>query len=199
MDELAKTVGENLCALRKKKNLTQGQIAEKFNYTDKSISKWEHGESLPDLAVLKELAEFYGVSIDYLTIKHQETQPDLKMPIGEFINKQLVIALSVLFIWSLAAVIFFSFLMEDITIWHGWQAFVWAVPATAVIFLVFDAVWYRHKGSLACWLALSWSTIIAIYIEIGCDADNGWQHWFILLIGLPLTLLLILANRAFKK
>jgi len=200
MQELAKVVGDNLAKLRKKKGLTQGQIAEKFHYTDNSISKWEHGESLPDLAIVKELAFFYGVTIDYLTEKHEEVKADIKTPISELINKQLVIALSVLFVWSVAAVIYLSFLIKKITVWDSWLAFIWAIPLTAIVLAIFDSIWNRHRLSLPLSLAIAWSLIIATYIEIACDMlEGGWRFWFILLCGIPLTIALVIANKVIKK
>ena len=59
-------IADNLAYYRKAAGLTQLEIADKFNYSDKSISKWERGESDPDIARLKDLAVYFDVSIDYL-------------------------------------------------------------------------------------------------------------------------------------
>lgn len=66
MDELKSIVAENLKALRTSAGLTQGELANRLNYSDKAVSKWERGESLPDVQVLKQLADMYGVGVDYL-------------------------------------------------------------------------------------------------------------------------------------
>ncbi len=63
---------EKLLALRKEKGLTQKELAEKLHYSDKVISKWERGESLPDLEALDKLSSFYKISSDSL-IKDQLT------------------------------------------------------------------------------------------------------------------------------
>lgn len=47
-------------------NMTQMELAEKINYSDKTVSKWERGESSPDIAVLVEIADLFGVTLDYL-------------------------------------------------------------------------------------------------------------------------------------
>ena len=65
MDDLKTVVGKNLASLRKQAKLTQIELAEKFNYSDKAVSKWEQGATLPDLETLKQLSDFYGVTIDY--------------------------------------------------------------------------------------------------------------------------------------
>ena len=84
MKDLSPIVSHNLTELRKARGLTQGQLAEKFAYSDKSISKWEHGEALPDLNTLQELADFYGVTLDYLT--HIESDISLQDHAGETTN-----------------------------------------------------------------------------------------------------------------
>ena len=61
------TIAKNLTDLRKISGLTQAQLAEKLGYTDKAISKWEHAETLPDVITLATIADFYGVTLDYLT------------------------------------------------------------------------------------------------------------------------------------
>ena len=72
MDDLRKLIGKNLTELRKRKGLTQLKLAEMFNYTDRAVSKWESGETLPDVEVLYNLCEFYGVTLDYLTHEDNE-------------------------------------------------------------------------------------------------------------------------------
>ena len=63
-------VAKNLANLRKREGLTQAELAEKLDYTDKSISKWEHAETMPDIDILKRLADFYHVSLDYFVEEH---------------------------------------------------------------------------------------------------------------------------------
>ena len=64
MDELKQLIAANLAAFRKANRLTQAELAEKINYSDKVISKWERGESTPDVLILHQLAEIYGVTVD---------------------------------------------------------------------------------------------------------------------------------------
>ena len=74
MDDWKQTVAGNLAALRKARQLTQAQLAEQLHYSDKAVSKWERGESLPDLAVMKQLADFYGILIDDLLLTPEEME-----------------------------------------------------------------------------------------------------------------------------
>ena len=70
MEDVRALVARNLTQCRKAAGLTQLQVAEKLNYSDKAISKWERGEGLPDLLVLCELARLYGVTLDYFVHEH---------------------------------------------------------------------------------------------------------------------------------
>ena len=66
MEEVKDIVAKNIHELRKKNNMTQLELAEKLNYSDKTVSKWEKGENSPDITVLVEIANIFGVSLDYL-------------------------------------------------------------------------------------------------------------------------------------
>ena len=63
---LKNIIAQNIAELRRNNNMTQLELAEKLNYSDKAISKWERGESIPDVAVLKNIADIFLVSVDYL-------------------------------------------------------------------------------------------------------------------------------------
>ena len=127
MIDLTPTVGRNLALLRKHRGLTQGQLAEHFSYSDKAISKWERGEALPDLNTLFELADFYGVTLDFLT--HPQSEATLREigrndPRKVMSNRIIITLLAILTIWTLATVLFVSDLIMK-TAWSGWMAFVW--------------------------------------------------------------------------
>ena len=62
-------IANNIIELRKSKKWTQIELAEKLNYSDKAISKWERAESLPDVTVLQQIAALFSVSVDYLDRK----------------------------------------------------------------------------------------------------------------------------------
>ena len=72
MNNLEQIVANNLTELRKEKKWTQAELAEKINYSDKSVSKWERGEALPDLKVLLQMAELFGVNLEYFTTENAE-------------------------------------------------------------------------------------------------------------------------------
>lgn len=57
-------VGNFIAEMRKKKNLTQQQLGDKLYVTDKAVSKWERGKSLPDITLLSKLAEIFEVEVE---------------------------------------------------------------------------------------------------------------------------------------
>ena len=69
------TLGEKIQKLRKQRGLSQEALAEKVTVTRQTISKWELGQSLPDLDFIAQLSDIFNVSSDYL-IKDEMTEPD---------------------------------------------------------------------------------------------------------------------------
>ena len=65
-EKLKKQIGINIANLRKRQGLTQAGLAEQVNYSDKAVSKWERGESVPDVLTLAHLAKLFGVSVNDL-------------------------------------------------------------------------------------------------------------------------------------
>ena len=63
MNDIKQTIADNLVGYRKKAGLTQQQLAEKLNYSDKAVSKWERAEAIPDVVVLKTIADIYGIKV----------------------------------------------------------------------------------------------------------------------------------------
>lgn len=68
-----------IASLRKAKGMTQAELADRLNVTDKAVSKWERGLSCPDIALLPKLAEIFGVSVDEL-MQVRETAVPAKKP-----------------------------------------------------------------------------------------------------------------------
>jgi transcriptional regulator with XRE-family HTH domain len=198
MKDLSPIVSHNLTELRKARGLTQGQLAEKFAYSDKSISKWEHGEALPDLNTLQELADFYGVTLDYLT--HIESDISLQDhgkndPVAERINKIIITVLGVNFIWTIAICAVVGCIIFKTTWWY-WLSLIWAIPLSFLFLSWINHKWGKRDWSLPIQLCFIWTFVGAAYVEVGMDFGmEGWQLWVILLAGIPLTVAQILYQR----
>ena len=64
--DIKKIIANNICELRKTNKLTQVELAEKLNYSDKAVSRWERGDTLPDIDILLKICDLFNVSFDYL-------------------------------------------------------------------------------------------------------------------------------------
>ena len=91
-----KSIGETISSLRKKKELTQNELAEKMNVTDKAVSKWERDLSCPDVNTISRLAEVLDVSVeDLLSAKEQKKTSDNSKDLIGLIFKAISIAMGI--------------------------------------------------------------------------------------------------------
>ena len=184
MKDLRKIIGDNLSELRKRRGLTQLELAEKFNYTDRAVSKWENGDTLPDVEVLYQLCEFYGVTMDYLTHEENAQFKKKEDPLNKA-NKIVVTATAISVLWMLATVLFVYVMIRRGNV--IWQAFVWAVPLSAVFTLYFNKIYFHRKlTSFICWSIFIWSTITASFLTFG-----NYEMWPLFFIGVPAQISLI--------
>lgn len=200
MENLALTVGKNLAALRKSKGLTQQELAQQINYSDKSISKWELGYSLPSVDVLMDFASYYGVTLDYLT-KEQDQQAidsvvEEKKKDGNSSNKAIILAMSLTFVLLVAMSVYFSsYFFKDVQE-NLWILYVWMVPVMALVSAV-EVQWMYHNRP-AVWILSSiflWTLLLAFCIHFQFFAVPGENLWFILIVGLPIQVIIALLYR----
>ena len=145
MKELREIIGENLTELRKQKGYTQISLAEKLHYSDKAISKWENGSSLPPIDILLELANLYGVTLDYLV--KDSSQKDKKLLKNDNVKRRnhiLITLLSSVLVWIIATAVYvFSYIpTKEVSLW---TIFLWAVPINAIVLIVFNGIWGKRK------------------------------------------------------
>lgn len=74
-----KSIGETIASLRKKKGMTQNELAEKMNVTDKAVSKWERDLSCPDINTISKLADILDVSVEELLKAKKKDNSNTKM------------------------------------------------------------------------------------------------------------------------
>lgn len=186
-DFLAITIGENIARLRRLSNMTQSELAEKINYSDKSVSKWEQGNGIPDVRILLQLAELFNVSVDDLVREHKEAPV---MPKKTRLRRRIIISLlSVGLCWLVAVVafVFIEIIGPDVP--NTWLAFVYAVPASAIVVLVFSCIWRYRWVRIAAITVLIWLTLTCIYLTAHvCGAEIGLIYF----IGVPLQILALI-------
>ena len=189
MDELEAIVSSNLTALRKRRGWTQAELAEKIHYSDKSVSKWERGEALPDLKVLKTLSELYGGTVDCFLTEGAAEDPAPSMAPASKLRYQIwVTLLAVCIVWLVATALFSYSLLNA---GEGfWTAFIWAIPASAVVVAVFDRRYFRGKLSFPVASIFLWGVITAIFLQW-----LDYHMWALFIIGAPAQIGLVLMHQ----
>lgn len=179
--EIRQNIAANIAAMRNSAGLTQAQFAEKLNYTDKAISKWERAESVPDIAVLWKIADMFGVTVDWLIIDHGSAAqtPDAEVVIASKRNRVLISLLSSVGVWFVATIVFI--ILQSIGADRVWLPFMWAIPATCIDLLVFNAIWGKYKINFLIISLIIWTIIGATYVTIA-----NWSLWYIFIFGAPL-------------
>ena len=184
--ELKNIIAKNITELRKKHKLTQAEFAERLNYTDKAISKWERGESIPSIEILKQISDMFGVTVDYLL--HDlpiDQKSEYILPRENTSNKITITLLVVTMIWLIATVIY-VYTRINLSVNH-WTIFLWAVPASCLILLMFNSRWGRRVYTFYILTTLTWSSLACFYIQF-----LRYQIWLIFIVGIPIQIAIIL-------
>lgn len=156
---LRKTVAKNIAAYRKAHKDTQLDLARKLNYSDKSVSKWERGEGLPDVYILAQIAQLYGVTVSNLI--GEEDPPKKDNPHFHM----YVVLLSVALVFAIAAILFSAFRIADVP-FPAWLFFLYAVPLSAIVCIVFASLWWGILLQGLSITVLIWSAGLCIYLSL---------------------------------
>lgn len=188
MDEIKNNLSKNIIKLRKEKKLTQLELANALNYSDKSVSKWENGDTIPDIEVIKRLADFFNVSVDSLIGSPESLTQKQANTTNLPKNKLIITLLSIICVWIVSTLIFVMlkiFLKTDY-----WLCFIWAIPVSFIVLIVFNGIWGKRKFSILITSGLMWTIILSIYLQL-----LKFNLWVLFLIGIPLEIGIILWSR----
>lgn len=187
MSDIKLILAKNITALRQNHEMTQNELAEKLNYSDKAVSKWERGESMPDVSVLKNIADLFGVTVDYLLqaepekVEKVETAADTA-PVSSHGNHAVITVLSVLLVWLVATMCFIAL---DI-VWPKnavtWLSFLYGVPVSMIVWLVFNSIWFNRRRNYVIISLLMWSVLVCIFLTL---TAAGYPIWKFFLLGIP--------------
>lgn len=195
MEDLKPIIAKNITALRQQAKLTQIELAERLNYSDKAISKWERAESMPDVAVLKAIADLFGVPLDHLIrSEHEQPAPPEPAPVVPSTrhNHAVITTLSVLLVWFVATLVY---VMIDVLVSRStlhWLVFLYGVPASMIVWLVFNSIWFNRRTNYAIISVLMWSVLIGVVVTL---LSFGFTAWQLLLLGLPGQVIIFLWSR----
>jgi len=182
-------IAKNLTLYRKRAGLTQAELAEKINYSDKSVSKWESGNGIPDVYVLIQLAEIFDVTVNDL-LASEDTKPVKQKT--NFSLHTLIMALSSGIVWLVATCVFVLLNMIPNVEGDWWLAFIFALPVNAIVLVVFSGVWkYKFLNFLSVSLTV-WTTLLAAFCALRFILNLSGAAGLIFILGAPLQVLEIL-------
>lgn len=188
-EKLKKQIGINIVSHRKRWGLTQAKLAEKLNYSDKAVSKWERGESAPDVLTLVQLAELFEVSVDDLLADPNalpENTGAVQRAMGKAVEKTLkrkadkktILQLSSLLVWfvALLLVVVLSYLEFP----KSWLAFVYAIPANGIVLLSLCSAWSEFRWNKMFISIIMWGGLLSIYVSLRILAGIDVARIFLL-------------------
>lgn len=191
-EKLKVQIGTNISNLRKRQGLTQAGLAEKLNYSDKAVSKWERGESAPDILTLVSIAEVLGVTVDDL-ISDPNALPEqtgsVQQAMGHVVektlkrkaDKRIIVQLSSLLVWFVALLIYV--VVASVGISNSWLAFFLAIPADGIVILSLRSAWRDFRSNRTLISVIMWGSLLSIYMFLLVLLhENVWR---IFLLGIP--------------
>ncbi len=192
MNEIKKIFGENLQYLRKEKGVTQQVLADKLNYSPKAVSKWERGESIPEIEVLMQIAEYFNVTVDFLVRKDSVSNRPEYTP-EEVKDKNLLFTtiLGITVVWVIVSIIFvYLKLINDKSYIN---VFSWGLPASCLII----AIAYRKKKrnfQAIIYSIMLWTFLVSLYLEL----LSTYNMYLIFIVGIPTQIAIFVWSRIIK-
>ena len=206
-EKLKYQIGMNIAAYRKQAGLTQAAPAEKLNYSDKAVSKWERGESIPDVLTLMQLAEQFDITVQDLlvdpnalpgnpgSLEQAMTQVSEKA-LKRKANKNVILGLSSTLVWFVALLIFVIFSSFDVLDPYCWLVFFYAIPANAIVLLSLRSAWHDFRWNRILISVMMWGILACIHVTLLLFLRvNMWKLY---LLGLPGQAAILLWFRLFQ-
>ena len=206
-EKLKSQLGSNITVYRKRNSLTQAKLAEQLNYSDKAVSKWERGESMPDVLTLVQLAELFDVTVDELLRDPNEIPANTGGPIEHAMevavektlkrkaNKRVILGLSSLLVWFVALLVFV--IVSSLDIPRSWIAFLYAIPADAIVQLSIRSAWRDFRWNKTLISVLMWGGLLSLYASLKLFVHV--DIWKLFLLGIPGQLAVLLWFRMYGR
>ena len=205
-EKLRKRIGLNIAAYRKRLHLTQAGLAEKLNYSDKAVSKWERGESVPDVLTLVQLAELFEVTVNDLVIDPNKLPENggvveramesvVEKTLKRKADKRIILGLSALLVWFVALLAFV--IVSSIGIPKSWIAFIYAIPACAIVMLSLRSAWRDFRWNQVLISMIVWGCLLSLYVTLLLYFNLN--IWKLFLLGIPGQIAVLLWFRMYRK
>ena len=205
-EKLKLQIGKNIAAYRKQRQLTQAKLAEMLNYSDKAVSKWERGESVPDVLILVQIAELFEISVNDLIVDPdalpeetgsavQVMEKAVEKTLKRKADKRIILRLSSLLVWFVALLLFV--VLSSLDIPKTWMAFIYAIPADAIVLLCLRSAWKDFRLNQTLVSVIMWGVLLSLYASL--LVFGGLNIWKLLLLGIPGQLAVFLWFRLYRK
>lgn len=207
-EKLKNQIGKNIASYRKQAELTQAGLAEKLNYSDKAVSKWERGESIPDVITLAQLAELFEITVNELVadpdvlpgdnpgnLEKAMTQVSEKA-LKRKANKNIILGLSSILVWFVALLSFVILSSFPMLEKYSFLMFFYAIPANAIVALSLRSAWRDFRWNKALISAIVWGAIISIHVSLLVFLD--FNMWKLYLLGIPGQIAVFLWFRMYR-
>lgn len=206
-EKLKYQIGSNIAAYRKRAGMTQAGLAEKLNYSDKAVSKWERGESIPDVLTLMQLAEQFEVTVNDLlvdpnalpgnpgTLEKAMTQVSEKA-LKRKANKNVILALTTTLVWFVALLVFVIMSSFEVLDPYSWLIFFFAIPANAIVLLSLRSAWHDFRWNQGLITVIAWGSLLTIYMAV--LVIFRYHFWKLFLLGIPGQIAIWLWFRLFR-
>ena len=209
-EKLKKQIGANIVSYRKRHGLTQVGLAQKLNYSDKAVSKWERGESVPDVLTLVQLAELFDITVNDLLLDPDalpENPGTVERVMGAAVertlkrkaNKSIILMLSSILVWFVALLA--TVVLSLFEVPYSWLGFVYAIPANAIVLLSLRSAWKDFRWNRALISVIMWGGLISLFTSLLVFIDpNLWTRlWRIFLLGIPGQAAILLWFEIYRK
>jgi len=208
MDDLKLKVqiGANIASYRKRLRMTQAQLAERLNYSDKAVSKWERGESAPDVLTLVQLSELFDITVNDLLedpnalpgnggAVERVMEKAVERTLKRKADKRIILALSSVLVWFVALLLFVALSSAEIP--KSWMAFIYAIPANAIVLLSLRSAWKDFRWNQALISGIVWGSLVSLYMSL--LVFFHLNIWKLFLLGIPGQIAIFLWFRMYRK
>lgn len=204
-EKLRSQLGANIASYRKRARMTQAALAEKINFSDKAVSKWERGESIPDLPTIVQLAEVFDITVNDLLVDpdalpentgkvEQIMSKAVEKTLKRKANKKVILGLSSILVWFVALLCYVVF--SSLKMANSWLAFIYAVPVDCIVCLSLRSAWRDFRWNQTLVSGIMWGALASIFASL-----LMWAHinvWKLFLLGIPGQIAIFLWFRLFR-
>lgn len=194
-EKIKSQIGYNISSYRKRAGLTQVGLAERLNYSDKAVSKWERGESVPDVITLMQIADQFEISVNDLLVDPNALPEEtgavqkamdkvVQKTLKKKANKGIILKLSSLLVWFVALFLYVVLSNFELTAWWSGIFFVYAIPANAIVLLSLRSAWHDFRWNKALISIIVWGSLLSLYVSFYLFFHvNFWKIFLLGILG----------------